>query len=138
MIDNLIACVEKFLRSGELSHVFAEGELVFLAASDRNQIFINKIYLNNKYQNKGILTMFLKYLAEHFKGIWFFQCNEFMSFILLTTCLDGKYFVNRYTGEHYWIKNNKNYDAEKSEQIYAELLTLKESLQKRVLWYSLQ
>lgn len=107
MIFNLITCVNELLRPGKMSHVFAEGKLTFLPGSDENKIHIYEIRLHDKYQNQGILTMFLKYLADHFEEIWFFQCNEFMSFIILTTRLNGIYFVNRGMGSTIGMKTIK-------------------------------
>lgn len=51
-----------------------------------------------------------------------------MSCILLTTCLENVYFVNRYTGEHFWKKHNDTYDSKESLKINNTLLELKSIL----------
>ena len=91
---------------------------------------IRQIFLKENYQRKGILTTFLNYLSKRFDEIWFFQCNYHMSFILLTTCLNGQFFVNHYTGEHSWNTNNKIYDHLESEKIYNTLIPLKSILKE--------
>lgn len=65
-----------------------------------------------------------------FDEIWITQCNRIMSCILLTTCLDNVYFINRYTGEHYWKKYNLTYNAFECLRINNTLLVLKEILKK--------
>ena len=50
-----------------------------------------------------------------------------MSCILLTTSLNDRYFINNYTGEHYWKKSGI-YDKNKCEEIYKILLPLRNSL----------
>jgi hypothetical protein len=48
-----------------------------------------------------------------------------MGLILMTTKLNDKYFINNYTGEYYWKKNNPDYDFQKNEKIYNCLYPLK-------------
>ncbi len=107
-----------------------EGNISFLNLENEKYIGISIIKIKDELQNKCIFTSFLHYLSENFDEIWIFQSNLKMSCILLTIKMNGMYFTNRYTGEHYWIKNpsenNKNqYNHEKSEIIANQLAKLK-------------
>lgn len=137
IIDNLIECVDKYLNTGELLYTIPEGHLKFISDSNKKNIHIHCIFLIDKFQNKGILTEFIKYLSVKFDEIWFYQCNVKIGLILMTTKLDDKYFINNYTGEYYWIKNNNNYDALKAKQIYDILYPLKTILKtdKKLFYY---
>jgi hypothetical protein len=104
MACNLIKCVEEYIITDNTSYVIDEGKLRILPDTNKNIIVITDIFLKDEYQNKKILNKFLNYLSEQFDEIWFTMCNLKMSLILMTTCLKGRYFVNRYTGEHYWKK----------------------------------
>ena len=87
-------------------------------------IGIHSFFLKDEYRNKGILKSFIFYLSERYNEIWFFECNNIMNSILLTMKIDGKFFTNRGTGEHYWIK----YDETRAEYINTIMIPLKEKL----------
>jgi hypothetical protein len=128
LINNLINCVNEYVNTDETLFTIPEGIIKFLIDSNKNIIYIHSFFLNAEFQNKGILKNFLKYLSENFDEIWFCQCNYVMGLILMTTKLDDKYFINKYTGEYYWIKNNPNYDFQKIKQIYDYIYPLKNVL----------
>lgn len=128
LISNLIECVNKYVNTGETLFTIPEGIIRFLTISEKNIIYIHSLFLNNEFQNKGILTKFLEYLSQNFDEIWFCQCNPKMGLILMTTKLNDKYFINNYTGEYYWKKNNPDYDFQKIEKIYNYLYPLKNVL----------
>jgi hypothetical protein len=143
MIENFIDCVEKFIQTKRTTQYFIEeGEIEFFYNNNENTklynvIMIRRIFLKEHYQKKGILTNFLNWLSEKFDEIWFLQCNCHMSFILLTTHLNGRFFVNRLTGEHYWSKNDKSYNHLKSEKIFNTLVPLKPILKDKEKFYKI-
>ncbi len=130
MIENLVNCLEISIKTGETFFEYDEGWIGFCVDVPKNAIMIQSFFLKEEYQRKGILKKFLNYLSKRFDEIWFFQCNYIMTYILLTTCLDNMYFVNRYTGEIYWIKFNETYDPVKCLEINNKLLLLKDLLKK--------
>ncbi len=144
LIINLIECVNRYLITNEREYVIPEGMLRFLDDPNKNNIYIHSIFLNEEYQKKGILTDFLTYLSDNFDEIWFYQCNEIMGTILMTTKLYDKYFINRYTGEYYWFKHNKRYEEEniiydslKYQNICDTLKPMKNIMKKDIdLFYS--
>lgn len=115
-ISNLVGCVEKYISTGCLKYDIEEGRIVFFPGNN-DQILIHSFFLKENFQNRGILKTFLLYLSDHFDEIWFFQCNPTMSCILLTTALKNRYFVNRYTGEWIWTKNDTT-NADTNIKIY--------------------
>ena len=131
MIENLINCLDIYIKTGQRHYLITEGEVHFYNKNDTEtgKIIIQGFFLKKEYQRIGILKEFLNYLSLYFDEIWFTQCNPMMSCILLTTCLNDRYFINRYTGEHYWTKNG-NYNSEKCLDINKKLLPLKEILKK--------
>lgn len=136
LISNLIKCVNDYVNTGETLFTIPEGMLGFLTVSDKNIIYIQSFFLNDEFQNKGILTKFLEYLSKNFDEIWFCKCNAVIGLILMTTKLNDKYFINNYTGEYYWKKNNSNYDFEEIKKIYDYLYPLKNVLKidKQLFW----
>lgn len=94
-----------------------------------NGIYIANIFFFTNHRNKGIFTMYLNYLEKiNINEIWILQSSNLMNCILLTTKLNGKYFTNAYTGEHYWKRNDEFYCDKKSEKIANIFLPLKKSL----------
>lgn len=132
MIKNIINCLEIYLKTGEENYSIDEGDISFYNKNEtpNNTIIINSFFLKKEYQRCGILKEFIHYLSKRFDEIWFSECNRIMSCILLTTCLDNMYFINRYTGEHYWKKYNKTYNSAECLKINNALLPLKEILKK--------
>jgi len=119
-MESLINIVNKHKNNRhEKNFTFNEGKIIFFYddTCQTNCIYVHGFWLNKEYQRLGILTNFLTYLSNQFDEIWIFQANFLMSCILLTTQIDGKYFINNYTGEHYWKKYNNNYDHEKALNI---------------------
>lgn len=131
MIQNLVNCLEIYLKTGQRDHLIDEGKIRFYNKDETisGHIVIQEFFLKNEYQRIGILKEFLNYLSLRFDQIWFTECNSIMSCILLTTCLNNRYFINSLTGEHYWTKNGI-YNSEKSLEINKTLLPLKEILKK--------
>lgn len=111
MIGNIIEALEEFNQNRKINHFkeynIEEGRIIFLD-SDDDEIVIHSFFLKPEYQNKGILKSFIFYLSKKYNEIWFVQCNDIMNCILLTMKLEGKYFTNTGTGEHYWIRNDEN------------------------------
>lgn len=136
MIHNLINCLNEFHSDPQKNHfkeyIIEEGRLIFFNMDSDNAVGIHTIMLKDEYQNKGILKSFIQYLSCHYNEIWFFQCNDIMNCVLLTMKIDGKFFTNRGTGEHYWIRNDQNsknkYNQLRAEQINIIMLPLKEKL----------
>ena len=130
MIENLINCLEKYIKTGERCYSIDEGHISFFNKDEtpNNAIIIQSFFLVKDYQRLGILTKFLNYLSKIFDEIWFTQCNKIMTCILLTTSLDNIYFINRYTGEIYWKKYNETYNSDERLKINNTMLVLKDIL----------
>ena len=124
MIENFIICLNQYIKTGKQNYFINEGEIEFYNKKDThyNAIIITRFFLKEEYQKIGIL---INFLCKSFDEIWFTQCNAIMSCILLTTCLQNIYFINRYAGEHYWKKYNKTYNSDKCLEINNILLKLK-------------
>ena len=136
-MDSLIKIVTDHVLTNKRDYTFNEGHIVFLPRDkNMNEIYIRTFMLEPEFQQKGILTAFLKYLSDNFDEIWFFQCNNMMSCILLTTSLHNKYFTNRYTGEWYWKKNeDQRYVCDEAERIANILLPLRSLLRIKDLFH---
>lgn len=130
MIENIVNCLEIYLKTGERSYSIDEGYISFFnkVETPNNVIIIQSIFLKEEYQRLGIFTKFLNYLSKRFHEIWFTQCNKIMTCILITTCLENKYFINRYTGEIIWKKYNQKYNADECLKINNKMLFLKDIL----------
>ena len=76
MIENLINCLEIYLKTGQRRYSIDEGVIEFFDKdqTENNTIIIQTFVLKEKYQKLGILKKFLNYLSERFVEIWFIQC----------------------------------------------------------------
>jgi hypothetical protein len=130
MIENIVNCLEKYLKTGERSYTIDEGYISFYNKDNTpsNAIIIQSFFLKEEYQRLGILTKFINYLSKRFDEIWFTECNNKMTCILLTTCLDNIYFINHHTGEIVWKKYNETYNSDECLKINNKMLVLKELL----------